>query len=59
MLGTAAHFQELDLQGTPGSSTRIQGEIIVDVLGMGGNAGITMNLSSTPSYIISEVALVQ
>ena len=58
MLGTPTQFQELDLQGTPGSSTHIDGEIIVDVLGMGGNAGITMNLSSTATLIISEVAMV-
>jgi hypothetical protein len=58
MLANAAHYQELDLQGNPGSSTRIDGEIIVDVLGLGGNAGITMNLSSTSTLIISEVAMV-
>jgi len=58
MLGDATHYQEVDLQGNPGSATRIDGEIIVDVLGLGGNAGITMNLSSTASLIISEVAMV-
>jgi hypothetical protein len=59
MLGTPSHFQSLSLQGNPSSSTTIQGEIIVDALSLGGNAGITMNLSSTAAYVVSEVALVQ
>jgi Putative Flp pilus-assembly TadE/G-like len=58
ILGSSTHFQELDLQGNPGSATNIDGEIIVDVLGLGGNAGITMSLSSTPTLIISEVAMI-
>jgi hypothetical protein len=58
MLGDATHFQEVDLQGNPGSNTHIDGEIIVDVLGLGGNAGITMNLSAIPSLWITEVAMV-
>jgi len=58
MLGDATHFQELDLQGGPGSATHITGEIITDVLHLGGNSGITMNLSSVPSIFISQVALV-
>jgi hypothetical protein len=58
MLGDASHFQELDLQGNPGSATNITGEIITDVLGLGGNAGITMNLSAIPSLFLSQVALV-
>jgi hypothetical protein len=53
------HYQELDLQGTPGSSTQIQGRIIVDTLHMGGNAGIVMDLSSIQDTIIREVALVK
>jgi Flp pilus assembly protein TadG len=56
---TSTRYQTISLQGTPGSSTTIQGEIITDVLTMGGNAGITMNLSSTPAYIVREVAMVQ
>jgi Flp pilus assembly protein TadG len=59
MLGDATHYQELDLQGTPGSQTKIRGRIIVDALNMGGNAAIEMDLSSTANTIIREVALVQ
>ncbi len=59
MLTTSTQFQELDLQGNPGSATHIDGEIIVGVLGLGGNAGITMNLNSNAALIVSEVAMVQ
>lgn len=58
MQGTSTHYQEIDLQGTPGQSTQITGEIITGVLGMGGNAGITMNLSNTNTLTISQIALV-
>ena len=52
------HYQELDLQGTPGSSTYIQGEIIVGTLHMAGNAAITMNLNSNAILDIRQVAMV-
>lgn len=58
MLGDATHYQELDITGTSGNSTIIQGEIIVDALGLSGNGTITMNLNSTPAYIVRQVALV-
>ncbi len=58
MKGDATHYQELDLQGTPGSATLIQGEIIVGALGLGGNAGITMNLNSDKSLDVRQVAMV-
>jgi hypothetical protein len=59
MLTTPTTYQEVDLQGGPGSGTLVEGEIIVSVLQLGGNGGITMNLNSNASYIVSEVALVQ
>ena len=59
MTTTPSQYQELDLQGTPGSTTTIQGEIITSNLNLGGNAGITMNLSSLPSYRVRQIALVQ
>jgi hypothetical protein len=59
MLGAPTQFQELDLQGTPGSTTYIDGEIIVGVLGLGGNAGITMNLNSNAALIVTQLAMVQ
>jgi len=58
MKGDATHYQELDLQGTPGSGTTIRGEIIVGALGLGGNAGITMNLNSNNAPNVRQVAMV-
>lgn len=55
---TATKYQSLSLQGGPGSGTLIQGEIIVGTLALGGNGGITMNLDSTASYTVTQVALV-
>jgi hypothetical protein len=57
MQGDSTHYQELDLQGTPGSGTKIEGEIIVDALNLGGNGGITMNLNNA-AYTVSQIALV-
>jgi hypothetical protein len=58
MTGDSTHYQELDLQGGPGSSTLVQGEIIVGALSLGGNGSITMNLNSTTTLTITQVALV-
>jgi hypothetical protein len=58
MFGTSGHYQALKLQGSPGSGTHIQGEIIVGVLDLGGNGGITMNLNSNAILYISQIALV-
>jgi hypothetical protein len=58
MLTTPTKFQELDLKGGSGSGTLVQGEIIVDSLQLGGNGSITMNLNSSATLIIPQVALV-
>jgi hypothetical protein len=58
MQGNADTYQELDLQGNPGSTTKIQGEIIVGALSLGGNGGITMNLNSSSTLLVRQVALV-
>jgi hypothetical protein len=58
MKGDATHYQEVDLQGTPGNTTLIQGEVIVGALGMGGNGSITMNLNSDKTLDIAQVAMV-
>jgi hypothetical protein len=58
MNGAPAHYQELDLQGGPGSGTTIQGEIIVGALGLGGNGNITMNLNASTTLVVRQVALV-
>ncbi len=52
-------YQSLSLQGTSGSSTLVQGEIITDTLSLGGTSGITMNLNSLSCYSVREVALVR
>lgn len=59
ILGSTTTYQELDLKGNSGNTTKIQGEIIVDALQLGGTGGITMNLNSNASYIVSEIALVE
>ena len=58
MNGDNTHYQELDLQGGPGSGTLIQGEIIVGALGLGGNGNITMNLNPAATTVVRQVALV-
>ena len=52
-------YQSLSLQGTSGSSTLVQGEIISDALSLGGTSGVTMNLNSLSCYSVREVALVR
>lgn len=58
MSADSTHYQALKLQGGPGSGTQIQGEIIVGVLDLGGNGGITMNLNSNSILYVSQIALV-
>jgi hypothetical protein len=58
MTGTPSQYQELDLQGGSGNSTLIQGEIIVGALSLGGNGTIKMNLNSTTTLTVRQVALV-
>jgi Flp pilus assembly protein TadG len=58
MTGSPAIYQELDLQGGPGSGTLVQGQIIVGALNLGGNGNITMNLNSSTTLIVRQVALV-
>jgi len=55
---TSSTYQTLSLQGSPGNSTLVQGEIIVDALELSGNAGIQMNLSSNRIVLVSQIALV-
>jgi hypothetical protein len=51
-------YQSLSLQGNSGGTTKVQGEIITDVLSLGGTADITMNLISTKTFQVRQVALV-
>ena len=57
MRGNPALFQKLILQGTPGSTTRVLGMILVDALELGGNATINMTLNPNASLNIRQVAL--
>ena len=59
MLASPAIYQTVLLRGNPGSGTLIQGEIIASTLDIGGNAGITMNLSPLPTFVVRQVALVK
>lgn len=52
-------YQSLTLSGNSGGATKVQGEIIVDALSLGGTSGITMNLIGTPTFTVRQVALVQ
>jgi hypothetical protein len=52
-------FQTLQLQGNPGSTTTIIGQIITDALSLGGNAGIKMQLDPSSTLIVRQIALVK
>jgi len=52
-------FHTLTVQGGPCASTLLQGEIIVDKLAIGGSGCIKMNLDSTPTFPVRQVALVR
>lgn len=59
MQGSPSTYQTVLLQGTPGSETLIEGQIITSVLRMGGNAGIEMRLDSGANLKVRQVALVR
>lgn len=52
-------YQSVTLQGNGGSTTTLQGQIIVDALTLGGTSSIAMDLSGLACYKIRQVALVQ
>jgi hypothetical protein len=52
-------YQSFSLQGGSGGTTKVQGEIITDAISLGGTSGITMNLISTATFLVRQVALVQ
>jgi Flp pilus assembly protein TadG len=52
-------FQTLQLQGNPGSTTTIIGQIITDALALGGSAGIKMQLDPSSTLIVRQIALVK
>ena len=58
MTGSSPQLQTLNLGGNSGSSTLIQGEIVVSWLNVGGTGGVQMDLT-TNAVQIRQVALVQ
>ena len=59
MTATPAKYQEVLLQGTPGSNTSITGEIVASALSLGGNATIQMFLDPSQVLHIRQVSLVK
>lgn len=59
MRAAPGNYQFLELQGTPGSTTRIIGMIIVDRLLLGGTADIVMTLDPAAKLHVRQVALVR
>lgn len=59
MTSLSSTIETLNLQGNSGSTTNVQGEIIVDDLGMGGGPTINMNLSTISCFQVRQVALIQ
>jgi hypothetical protein len=55
---TSTSFQSLSVQGASGSTTTLTGEIITQVLSLGGGGTIKMNLDTT-TRTVQEVALIQ
>jgi hypothetical protein len=55
---TSSSYESISLSGHSGNITLIQGEIITNVLSMGGNASIQMDLQGS-KYPLRQVALVQ
>ncbi len=52
-------YQNVLLQGTPGSSTVITGEVTSSTLNLGGNATIQMNLNPSEVLHIRQISLVK
>jgi hypothetical protein len=52
-------YQSVNFQGNSGGTTKVAGEVITDVLSLGGTSGITMNLISSATFPVRQVALVQ
>jgi len=59
MTATPGQFQNVLLQGTPGSNTVITGQIVASTLSVGGNATIQMFLNPAEVLHIRQVALVK
>ena len=58
-LAGSSAYQTLELRGTPGSTTRVVGQILVDSLILGGNASINMTLNPNTTLPIRKLALIR
>lgn len=55
---SASYDQTINVQGGGGNGTLVHGEIITDLLSLGGGGTIQMNLNANLTYSINQVALV-
>jgi hypothetical protein len=56
---TSAYTDQITLQGTPGSTSYVVGDIVTDELGMGGTPDIVMDLNPTALYYVLKASLLQ
>jgi Flp pilus assembly protein TadG len=56
---TNTNYQAINLQGKSGNTTKVIGEIVTNVLSLGGTGDINMVLNSTLVKDVKQVALVQ
>ena len=58
-LAGSSAYQTVSLQGTPGSTTQIVGQILSDSLLLGGNSTIRMTLNPNAVLPIRKLALIR
>jgi hypothetical protein len=56
---SSTRYQSVTLQGNSGSATLLKGEIITDVLALGGGGAITMQLDPNLQLPVNQIALVK
>lgn len=55
----SAYNDVLNLQGTPGSSTYVLGQIVADQIALGGTATLTMDLNPSSAFVTLKASLLQ
>lgn len=56
---STAYTDQITLQGVPGSTSYVVGDIVTDELGMGGTPDIVMDLNPTALYYVLTASLLQ
>ncbi|MBZ5612986.1 MAG: hypothetical protein LAO23_03170 [Acidobacteriia bacterium] len=56
---TSAYTDNITLQGTPGSTSYVVGDIVTDMLGLGGTPSIVMDLNPNALYYVLKASLLQ